>query len=117
MAEDADLLLNTRSVAERIAHPLILESGLPRPHLNDLVHGHRVDLHWPQHRLIVEIDGFQFPKSRQAFEADRYRDQVLTAAGYTVIRITYHQLTTEPYRIIATVAQALARAGPGARAA
>ena len=34
----------------------------------------------------------------------------LTVAGYTVIRISQLQLTNEPYRVIATIAQALGRA-------
>lgn len=110
LAEDRELLLNTRSVAERIAYPLILNADLPRPHLNQVVEGQRVDLHWARHRLIVEIDGFQYHRSRHAFETDRHRNQILTAAGYIVIRITYRQLTTEPYRVIATIAQALTRA-------
>lgn len=114
---DPDLLLHTQSVAERIAYPLIMDAGLPRPHLNQLVEGLTVDLHWPAHKLIVEIDGFQYHSSRHAFERDRRRDQILTAAGYTVIRITWHQLTIQPYRVIAVIAQALAHAGPHAQAA
>jgi hypothetical protein len=114
---DPEFLLHTRSVAERIAYPLILEAGLPRPALNERVHGELVDLHWPEHKVIVEVDSFQFHGSRQAFENDRRRDQVLTALGYIVIRVTWRQLTREPYRVIATIAQALALAGPGLRAA
>ncbi len=116
MNDDPALLLHTQSVAERIAYPLILKAGLPRPRLNQYVEGLKVDLHWPQHKLIVEVDGFQFHSSRQAFEEDRRRDQILTAAGYTVIRITWLQLTDEPYRVIAAIAQALALALAGTRA-
>jgi REase_MTES_1575/Transcriptional regulator, AbiEi antitoxin len=107
---DPDLLLHTQSVAERLASPLIIDAGLPRPLLNQYLEGLKVDLHWPEHRLIVEVDGYQFHVSRQAFEEDRRRDQILTAAGYTVIRITWLQLTNEPYRVIAAIAQALGRA-------
>ena len=106
---DPELLLNTRSVAERIALPLIVDAGLPKPLPNRVVEGQRVDLLFPHHKLIIEIDGFQFHSSRHAFENDRRRDQILIAAGYTVIRITWHQLTQEPYKVIATIAQALAR--------
>lgn len=118
---DPEFLLQTRSVAERVAYPLILAADLPRPRLNDPVGPYTVDLHWPQHKLIVEVDSFQFHGSRHAFENDRKRDQILTALGYTVIRITWHQLEHEPYRVIATIAhalaQAVARAGSPARAA
>lgn len=117
LAEDPEFLLQTRSVAERIAYPLILDAGLPRPALNEFVHGCLVDLHWPEQKLVLEVDSFQFHGSRLAFENDRRRDQILIAAGYTVIRVTWHQLTRTPLQVIATVAQALARAGPGAPAA
>ncbi len=117
LAHDPEFLLQTRSVAERVAYPLIIAAGLPRPILNDPIGRYTVDLHWPQYKLIVEVDSFQFHGSRHAFETDRKRDQILTALGYTVIRITWHQLQTEPYRVIATIAQALARAGSHAQAA
>ena len=106
---DPELLLHTQSPAERIAYPLIIEAGLPRPLLNRYIEGLKVDLHWPRHKLIVEVDGYQFHASRQAFEEDRRRDQILTAAGYTVIRITWLHLRHEPYRVIAAIAQALGR--------
>ena len=107
---DPELLLHTQSPAERLAYPLLIAAGLPRPRLNQYLEGLKVDLHWPAHKLIVEVDGYQFHVSRQAFEEDRRRDQILTAAGYTVIRITWLQLKHEPYRVIAAIAQALGRA-------
>ncbi|MGZ4234437.1 MAG: endonuclease domain-containing protein [Solirubrobacteraceae bacterium] len=107
---DPELLLHSQSVAERVAYPLLVEAGLPRPRLNQYLEGLKVDLHWPEHKLIVEVDGYQFHVSRRAFEEDRRRDQILTAAGYTVIRITWLQLAHESYRVIAAIAQALGRA-------
>ena len=46
---------------------------------------------------MVEVDGWGFHSSRQAFERDRRKDAALTAAGYRVVRITWTRLTTEPY--------------------
>ncbi len=63
-------------------------------------------------RLVVEIDGYGRHGGRASFEADRRRDQVLVAAGFRVIRVTWRQLTEEPYGVIARIAQALAQ-GPG----
>jgi very-short-patch-repair endonuclease len=57
---------------------------------------------------VVEVDGYGTHGGRVAFERDRRRDQVLVAAGYRVIRITWRQLTQEPYGVIARLAQALA---------
>jgi very-short-patch-repair endonuclease len=44
----------------------------------------------------------------RSFERDRRRDQVLVAAGWRVIRITWRQLTKEPLAVLARLAMALA---------
>jgi very-short-patch-repair endonuclease len=48
-----------------------------------------VDLYWPTHRLIVELDGYETHRTRQAFERDRAKDAALTAAGYRIVRFTW----------------------------
>ncbi|MFL5830681.1 MAG: DUF559 domain-containing protein [Solirubrobacteraceae bacterium] len=104
-------LIRTRSLAERYFIPLIIAAGLPRPLVNVYVEGELVDLSWPEHELIVEVDGYQWHKSRQAFENDRRRDAKLVAAGYRVIRVTWHQITEQSHLVIAQIAQALTIAG------
>ena len=71
--------------------------------------GYEVDAHWPGTRLVVEIDGWATHGHRGAFERDRAKDARLIAAGYTVMRITWRQLTTEPEAIAARLGAALAR--------
>ncbi len=75
--------------------------GLPRPHVNTRIHGREVDALWPDHRLIVELDGFATHGTRRAFEEDRARDRALLLAGYRVTRITWRQLTAEPAALAA----------------
>lgn len=58
---------------------------------------------------MVEVDGYAFHGDRAAFERDRRRDQLLTAHGLRVIRVTWRQLQSEPLAVIARIAQALAR--------
>jgi very-short-patch-repair endonuclease len=99
----------TRSKAERRLLELIREHGLPEPQTNAMVAGHEVDLYWPEQRVIVEFDSFRFHSSRRAFEQDRRRDQTLAALGYTVLRITWLQLTREPEAVVSRIAAALAR--------
>ncbi len=99
----------TRSEAERQMLELIRAARLPTPRTNTPVNGHEVDLLWPEHRLIVEIDGFTFHSTRTAFERDRARDQELQTAGYRVIRITWRQIQEEPEALIATLAAAYKR--------
>jgi very-short-patch-repair endonuclease len=105
----------TRSHYERKLRALLSAADLPPARINDKVLGHEVDFHWPQHKLIVEFDGYQFHAGRRAFEQDRLRDQRLVGAGYRVLRITARQLDQTPYAVIARIAAALAL--PGASAA
>jgi very-short-patch-repair endonuclease len=99
----------TRSEAERRLLELIRAAGLPPPRTNTRVLGLEVDMLWPEQRLIVEVDGYEFHGSRPAFERDRRRDARLLAAGYRVMRVTWRQLVEEPERVIAVIAAALAR--------
>jgi very-short-patch-repair endonuclease len=86
---------------------LLRDAGLPQPLTNTKVEGFEVDFLWPDQKLIVEFDGFQFHGHRAAFERDRRRDQRQIAAGYRVIRITWRQLAEEPLTVVATIARAL----------
>jgi very-short-patch-repair endonuclease len=69
------------------------------------------DFCWREQKLIVETDGKKTHLTHQAFERDRRDDQRLIAAGWTVIRITWKQLETEPDRIIALITECLSRNG------
>ena len=83
----------TRSRLERRFRALLREHGLPQPTSNGFVEGIEVDLHWPEHQLIVEIDGYGTHDHRRAFETDRIRDQRLLVAGWPVARVTDWQMT------------------------
>jgi very-short-patch-repair endonuclease len=98
-----------RSKAERLMRELCKQAELPQPLTNILLNGHLVDFYWPDHRLIIEVDGYGTHGNRHAFETDRRRDQTHTAAGYVVIRITWRQLQNEPIAVAVRIAQALAR--------
>ena len=100
----------TRSEAERRMRRLAKAAGLAQPLTNTRLLGHEVDFLWPDQRLVVEVDGYQFHGHRQRFERDRRRDQQLVAAGYRVVRVTWIQLRDEPIAVITSIAQALALA-------
>jgi very-short-patch-repair endonuclease len=80
---------------------------LPAPHTNVSILDHEVDAYWPQHRLVVEMDSWEFHHHRAAFEGDRARDAAMQAAGYRVIRLTHRQLETEAPRIAAQLRRLL----------
>ena len=50
-------------------------------------------MHWPEHHLIAELDGYEYHAPRRAFETDRERDIVLATHGWQTVRITDRQLT------------------------
>jgi len=54
--------------------------------------GYEVDLHWPAHRLIAELDGWAYHAPQPAFESDRERDIVLAVHGWQTVRVTDRQL-------------------------
>jgi very-short-patch-repair endonuclease len=66
-----------------------------------------VDFLWPASRLIIEVDGYEFHRSRGSFEADRERDAQLTLGGHRVVRFTYRQVTERPERVAAAVRRLL----------
>lgn len=99
----------TRSRAERRVRRLMRQAELPQPLVNVKLNGFTVDFLWPDHRLILEVDGHDTHGDRLAFEEDRRRDQVQAAAGYTVIRVTWWQLRDESMAVAVRIGQALAR--------
>lgn len=100
----------TRSWGERRLLSLIREAGLPVPLTNRQLHGFQVDAVWPDHKLVVEVDGWPFHRDRDAFENDRARDATLVAHGYRVIRFTARQLRDQPLLVLGQLAAALALA-------
>ena len=98
----------TRSAAEERFLGLLRSAGLPAPEVNVLVQGHLVDFLWRDQGLVVEVDGFQFHSSREAFERDRRRDAELQRAGLRALRVTWRQIVDAPYATLANVVGALA---------
>ena len=89
---------------------------LPMPEVNALIDpgdddptAIRVDFVWRDQRVIVETDGHETHHTRRAFEEDRLRDQRLIVAGWTVIRITWRQLTQRPDEVMQRLARLLSR--------
>jgi very-short-patch-repair endonuclease len=89
---------------------LCRNAGLPAPSTSVLIAGHRVDAVWQQQRLVVELDGREFHRTRAAFERDRMRDADLQVAGYRVLRITHRRLTRYPGAVVNSLRLLLSRA-------
>jgi hypothetical protein len=100
----------TRSELERRFLALCRDAGLPRPAVNTWVAGGEADMAWADHRVVVELDGHAFHRTRAAFERDRTRDGALQLAGYRVLRITHRRLEREPVQVARAIESLLERA-------
>ena len=84
----------TRSQLERDFLAYLRRHDLPLPQTNVIVEGYTVDCVWREHRLVAELDGYEFHDTRKTFDDDRERDQDLQAAGWRTVRITSTHLRT-----------------------
>ncbi|OLB77974.1 MAG: hypothetical protein AUI14_14585 [Actinobacteria bacterium 13_2_20CM_2_71_6] len=103
----------TRSVAERLAVGLLRDNNIAGWSANAPIHdvdGELIgigDLVFEAERIVIELDGRAFHASSDRFERDRYRQNRLIAAGWTVLRFTWRDLTRRPAYVIATIRQLL----------
>ncbi|MFC7481569.1 endonuclease domain-containing protein [Luedemannella flava] len=61
------------------------------------------DLVFSEAKVVVEIDGWAYHSARAAFERDRSRQNRLVAAGWTVLRFTWRDLSQRPDHVVRTV--------------
>lgn len=68
-----------------------------------------VDIAFPEIKLAVELDGRAWHVDRDRFQHDRTRQNRLVAAGWTVLRFTWEDVTYRLDTVIADISAALAR--------
>lgn len=100
------------SPGESWVRTLLVQAGLPAPECNvDVFHGDRwlarVDMLWPEQRVIVEYDGGGHVDERQR-RRDAERLNALQAAGWLVIVLTADDLRRRR-QTVALVRRALSR--------
>lgn len=71
--------------------------------MNVVVAGYEVDAVWFDARVVVELEGYAFHRSRAAFEEDRARDAALQLARFRVLRVTQRRLEDEPVALVETI--------------
>ncbi len=104
------IVRRSRSDLELLFLDLCDRAGLSRPLVNQWVHGRRVDFFWPDRRLAVETDSWDYHRGSVAFEDDHDRDLELRGHGITTRRYTGEQLETAPEAVLADLREALADA-------
>src|SRR6202035_1231076 len=75
-------LAHTRSRGERLLLTVCQQHDVPIPQVNVYVHGWLVDAHWPDRKLVVEIDGPKGHRTHAELEADHQCRLERRAAGY-----------------------------------
>ena len=99
----------SRSDLERAFLRICDEHGIPPPEHNARIEDLEVDFLWREERLVVEVDGWAYHRTRHAFENDRSRDVTLKRAGLTVLRFADRQIEDDGDSVAATVHEMLRR--------
>jgi hypothetical protein len=90
----------------------IVGAGLPEPIAQHPVtlgrRRCRIDFAYPEVRLAIEVDGFEFHRDRSAFDGDRARGNDLVVAGWHILRLTSAMSNAQ---VVATIAAGLAALG------
>jgi len=105
------------SPAEAEMLRLLRDQGLPVPTTKlteELAGGQtfRLDFAWVAHRVALEVDGFRYHDGPARFIRDRHRANLLTAAGWHVIRTTLPEIRQDPEPLCAALRQVLAARSP-----
>jgi very-short-patch-repair endonuclease len=108
LAELGDEAPWTQSDLERHFLELIREARLPEPRTNVIVDGELVDVCWPAHNLIVELDGYDFHRGKRTFEDDRRKDTTHLLAGRRSIRVTGARVAHERRALLSDISALLA---------
>lgn len=62
-----------------------------------------LDLAFPRERVVIEVDGWAYHRDVNAFRRDRSRQNALVLAGWTVVRVTWHDLVDRPEQVLAWI--------------
>lgn len=109
LARDLESAARSRSALEVEFAIFCRESGLPEPIMNAYVGGYEVDAYWPDSRLVVELDGYEYHRGREAFERDRAKVGDLAELGIEVLPLTHRRLRSAPSRVATTLRAAVAK--------
>jgi very-short-patch-repair endonuclease len=103
MLEGPIVTLSTTELESRFL-PLARAVGLPSPHTQVWLDGHRVDFYWPHLDLVVEADSLRYHRTALKQSRDKRRDNDHTRAGRASLRFSHGQIRYEPVYVRATLA-------------
>jgi hypothetical protein len=80
--------------------PFLVSIGAPPPLINAYVRTSKgleqVDFYWPELKLVIECDGYEFHGGPSNLTADHLKDRRLRAARLRVERVSYDELHHDP---------------------
>jgi hypothetical protein len=80
---------------------------IPHAAFNALVDGetrtHEVDAYWARERLVIQLDGFEFHRTRRDQERDAASNRDLELVGNRVMRLTRDDVTVHGERTLRRV--------------
>lgn len=103
------------SVLEEQARAELAAAGVPvpRPGPHPVRAGDRivhVDIAWPDRRVGVEVDGYGAHAGREAMDKDHRKQNALVREGWTILRVSWDRLATDPAGFAAEVSAVLSAA-------
>jgi len=83
--------LLTQALRDRLGADAVLSE------VKNLIPGrrYRADIVIPAARLVIEFDGFQYHRSKAAFQKDRERQNLFVAHGWRVLRFFNRQVASD----------------------
>jgi len=98
------------SAAERLLVRLLRAARIHGWTLGHPFGPYLLDLAFPGSGVAVEVDGWAWHIDVARFQADRRQQNALVAAGWTVLRFTWHDLTGRPAEVVAEIGAEVRRA-------
>ena len=92
---------------------LLRTHRLPPADFHEMVAGYEVDFRIRGSVVLIECDGWaSHGLDRDQFEFDRMRNADLSAAGFIVVHVTWHQVTGGPAEVARRIEENLQRWAP-----
>lgn len=64
---------------------------------------YRADIVIPSRRLVIEFDGFQYHRSKAAFQSDRKRQNLFALQGWFILRFFHKQVRDDLESVVAQI--------------
>lgn len=99
------------SAAERLLMELLRRAGVTGWVTAHPFGPYALDIAFPDRRVAVEVDGWAWHVDAERFRNDRRKGNALTAAGWTLLRFTWHDLHERPEQVVVEIRAVLDRIG------